>query len=214
MEDVRKPEMITDPDVYFAKGCGRCARFDTPACSAMKWAKGQAALRALCLEAGLDETAKWGHPCYMHAGRNIVIMGAFQDNFRLSFFQPGLMKDPEHVLERQGENTRHADMIRFESDAAVGEKADIIRAYLKEAMGYAEKGIKAPKDTSELDLPDELVSAMDDDPELAEAFAGLTRGRQKSYVIAIGGAKQSETRANRVAKYRDKIIAGKGAMDR
>ena len=51
-------------------------------------------------------------------------------------------------------------------------------------------------------------------PELAEAFAALTRGRQKSYVIAIGGAKKPETRMARIAKYRPKMLDGKGAMDR
>ena len=206
--------MITDVDEYFEKGCGRCARFDTPACSTTIWAKGLSTLRRICRDAGLREAAKWGHPVLMHADRNVAIIGAFQDNFRLTFFEAGLMKDPEKVLEKQGENTRHAGSFRFVSNEGVEEKAAIIRAYLAEAMGYAEKGLKTPKDTSELELPDELVTAMDDDPELAEAFAALTRGRQKSYVIAIGGAKQAETRVKRVEKYRDKIIAGKGAMDR
>ena len=64
--------MITDPGDYFAKGCGRCDRFATPECSTRRWAAGLAALRRICLEAGLTETAKWGHPCYMHAGRNIA----------------------------------------------------------------------------------------------------------------------------------------------
>ena len=49
----------------------------------------------------------------MHAQRNIVIIGAVHGNFRLSFFNAALMKDPEGVLEKQGPNTRHPDMIRF-----------------------------------------------------------------------------------------------------
>ena len=206
--------MITDPDDYFARGCGRCARFDTPDCSAMIWAEGQAALRALCLEAGLAETAKWGHPCYMHAGRNVVIMGAFRDNFRLTFFNAALMKDPEGILEKQGANTQHPDMIRFTANAQVGERADIIRAYLAEAMGYAAAGIKPPKVEREVPIPDELVDALDADPELAEAFAALTPGRQKSYAFNLNQAKQSATRVARIAKFREKILAGKGAMER
>ena len=206
--------MITDPDDYFARGCGRCARFDTPDCSAMIWAEGQAALRAICLEAGLAETAKWGHPCYMHAGRNIVIMGAFRDNFRLTFFNAALMKDPEGILEKQGANTQHPDMIRFTANAQVRERADIIRAYLAEAMGYAAAGLKPPKVEREVPIPDELVDALDADPELAEAFAALTPGRQKSYAFNLNQAKQSATRVARIAKFREKILAGKGAMER
>ena len=97
--------MITDADEYFSKGCGRCDRFATPDCSTRRWAEGLAALRRICMEAGLSETAKWGHPCYMHAGRNVAVIGAFRGDFRLTFFEPGLMKDPEGVLERQGENS-------------------------------------------------------------------------------------------------------------
>lgn len=68
--------MITDIKDYFAKGCGRCERFSTPSCSARRWANGLSDLRRICLEVGLVETVKWGHPCYMHAGRNIAIIGA------------------------------------------------------------------------------------------------------------------------------------------
>ena len=35
------------------------------------------AVKRVCREAGLEEVAKWGHPCYMHAGRNVAIIGAF-----------------------------------------------------------------------------------------------------------------------------------------
>ena len=206
--------MITDPDVYFEKGCGRCARFDTADCSTKLWAEGLAALRALCLSEGLSEHAKWGHPVYMHGGRNLAIIGAFQGNFRLSFFEPGLMQDPEGVLEKQGPNAQTAGSLRFESDARVAALEPVIRAYLREAMGYAEAGLKAPKVARELEWPDELTEALDADPELSEAFHALTPGRQRSYLFNLSTAKKAETRAARIEKFRDKIIAGKGAQER
>ncbi len=206
--------MITEVADYFAKGCGRCARFDTPDCSTRRWAEGLAALRRICRDAGLSETAKWGHPCYMHAGRNVAIIGAFQGDFRLSFFNAALMQDPEDALERQGPNTRHPDMLRFTDTRDVAAREPVIRAYLAEAMGYAEAGIKAPRDDREIDLPDEMVEALDADPELAEAFAALTPGRRKSYAFALASAKKPETRIARIAKFRDRILAGKGALDR
>ena len=206
--------MITVINDYFAKGCGRCERFATADCSTKLWVRGLAELRRACLDAGLVETVKWGHPCYMYAGRNIAIIGAFRSDFRLSFFDAALMKDPEGVLEKQGPNTRHADMIRFTNDQQVKKLKRVIGAYLKEAAGYAEAGIKPPKDDTTLELPTELVEALGADPQLAEAFHKLTPGRQKSYVINLSGAKKPETRFARIAKFRDKIIAGKGAMDR
>ncbi|WP_105385719.1 YdeI/OmpD-associated family protein [Neorhizobium alkalisoli] len=206
--------MITDIEDFFAKGCGRCDRFATADCSTRQWGHGLSELRRICLASGLVETVKWGHPCYMHAGRNIVIFGAFRGDFRLSFFNAALMKDPEAVLEKQGPNTRHPDMIRFVDNVQVAATEPVILSYLKEAMGYAEAGIKPPKEENEIELPDELVEALDSDPELAEAFRDLTPGRQKSYAINLSSVKKSETRISRIAKFRDHILAGKGAMER
>ncbi|MCC5974145.1 MAG: YdeI/OmpD-associated family protein [Rubellimicrobium sp.] len=206
--------MITDVDDYFARGCGRCARFDTPDCAAKLWSEGLAVLRRLCREAGLVETVKWGHPCYMHAGRNVAIIGALRGDFRLNFFEAGLLADPEGLLERQGPNTAWPDMIRFTLAAQITERAPAIRALLAEAMGHAEAGRRAPKAERAVDWPDELVAALDADPALAEAFHRLTPGRQTSYLIALRGAKRPETRMARIEKFRGRIMSGKGAQER
>jgi len=206
--------MTTDSNDYFTKGCGRCARFDTPQCVTRLWAQGLAALRQLCLGAGLTETVKWGHPCYMAGDRNVALIGALKGDFRLSFFNPALMTDPEGVLERNGPNTRHAGMMRFTDAGQVARMAPVISAYLDEARGYAEAGVRPVKEPEDLELPDELVEMLDADPELAEAFHGLTPGRQKSYVIHLSSAKRPETRVARITKLRGHILAGKGAMER
>lgn len=205
--------MITKIDDFFTKGCGRCDRFETADCSVQRWQAGLIALRDLCRKAGLDEQVKWGHPCYVHAGRNVAIIGAFREDFRLSFFNAALLKDPEGVLEKQGANTRNPDMIRFTSAARVTDLAPAILSYLQEAMGYAAAGIRSPKSAPDVELPDELVEALDCDPELAEAFHRLTPGRQRSYVILLSSAKTSATRMARIAKARDKVLSGKGANE-
>ena len=206
--------MITDVNDYFSKGCGRCSRFDSAECAARMWQAGLGDLRRILTDVGLVETAKWGHPCYMHAGRNIVIIGAFRENFRLSFFNAALMKDPQGILEKQGAHAQNPDMIRFTADDQVTSHEATIRAYVTEAMGYAEAGIKAPKVERVVEMPDELIDALDADPELAEAFHALTPGRQKSYAFNLNSAKKPETRIARIAKFRDHIIAGKGALER
>ncbi|PRY86124.1 YdeI/OmpD-associated family protein [Donghicola tyrosinivorans] len=206
--------MITEIEDYFDKGCDRCARFATPDCSTRLWAGGLGDLRRICRDAGLEETVKWGHPCYMHAGRNIVIMGAFRGDFRLTFFNAALMTDPEGVLERSGPNSRHPDILRFKGNDQVAAREPVIRAYLAEAMAYAQEGRKPPRDEVVLEFPEELTEALDADAELAEAFHALTPGRQKSYVINLRNAKKPETRTARIIGFRDKILAGKGALDR
>jgi uncharacterized protein YdeI (YjbR/CyaY-like superfamily) len=206
--------MITDIEHYFESGCGRCDRFATPDCSTRFWADGLADLRRICRDAGMSEHVKWGHPCYMHGGRNIVIIGAFREDFRLTFFNAALMRDPHGALVGQGPNSQHPDCFRFDDSSQVVAAEPIIREYLTEAMAYAEQGIKPAKVERELELPDELVEALESDPELAQAFALLTPGRQRSYVFALNSAKTSATKVARIIKYRDKILAGKGANDR
>jgi uncharacterized protein YdeI (YjbR/CyaY-like superfamily) len=206
--------MITNLADYFTKGCGRCPRFDTADCSTKLWATGLAHLRRLCLDAGLTETLKWGHPCYTMAGRNVAILGTFRTDFRLNFFNPALMTDPAGILEKQGPNTQHAGMIRFTDPAQVKALEPTIIAYLVEAADYAQQGRTAPKTATDHTLPDELIDALDADPELAEAFNALTLGRQKSYVFALSTTQNPATRIIRITKFRDKILAGKAATDR
>src|ERR1700744_6341907 len=206
--------MISDPDDFFTKGCGRCDRFATPDCSTRPWIYGLNTLRRIWLDVGLEETGKWPHPRYMHAGRNIAVFGAFRSDFRLSFTNPGLLKDTENVLEPQGPNSQTPGMIRFTAVGQVGEMEPVIRAYLRQLMDHAEAGTKPPKVKREIDMPDELTEALDADPELAEAFAALTPGRQKSYMFNLNQTKQPATRVARIAKFRDRIIAGKGALER
>ncbi len=134
--------MITDVEDYFDKGCGRCARFATPDCSTKAWLEGLLVLRRICREAGLQEVAKWGHPVYVHAGRNVAIIGAFRGDFRLTFFHAALLDDPAGLLtffhaallddpagllEKQGENTRHPDCLCFTDTTLSGASHGLCR---------------------------------------------------------------------------------------
>lgn len=206
--------MITDIEDYFTRGCGRCDRFDTPDCSIQQWKEGQNKLRQICLDMGLSEHVKWAHPVYMHADRNIAMMGAFRGDYRFTFMNGGLLKDPEGVLETAGPNSVVKNVLYFTANDGPAKMEPIIRAYLAELMDYAERGVKPPKVEREIEMPDELVEALDGDPELAEAFFALTPGRQKSYAFNLAQAKKPETRFARIEKFRDKIFAGKGAMER
>ena len=206
--------MITQIEDFFTKGCGRCARFATPACSVHLWPRALRDLRQLCLEAGLVETVKWGHPCDMHAGRNIVILAALRTEARLSFFNAGLMRDPAGILTLQGPHSQSPGTIRITDNQGIGDFGAVIRSYLAEAMGYAEAGLLPPKTPRDITLPVELVEALDADPEQAEAFHALTPGRQRSYVINLAGAKAAATRFSRIAKFRPHILAGKSATER
>lgn len=206
--------MISNPEDFFRDGCGRCSRFATDACSARVWADGLTLLRDLCRDAGLVETAKWGHPCYVHAGRNIAILGATREDVRLTFFNASLLADPSGLLTRQGENTATPDCARFTDAGQIAPVLPVLRDLLAQAMTHAEAGTKPVKTDAVLVLPEELTAALEADPQLAEAFHALTPGRQKSHALAVGSARASATRVARAAKLAPRILAGKGANER
>ena len=146
--------MITNADDFFTKGCGRCERFATADCSTRLWIDDLNRLRRICLDLGLEETVKWAHPCYMHAGRNIALFGAFRTDFRLSFMNAGLLNDTAGVLEPQGPNSQTPSMIRFTAVGQVSKMEPVIRAYLRQLMDHAEAGTKGmPKLDREIDMP-------------------------------------------------------------
>ena len=124
------------------------------------------------------------------------------------------MKDPEGVLERQGQFAQNADVMRFTNAEDVTARAQIISSYLHEAMGYAMAGKRAAKVERELEVPDELIEVLAVDPELSEAYDALTPGRQRSYLFNLLSTKSPATRLRRIEKFRPKILASKGATER
>lgn len=178
------------------------------------WRAELEALRAILLETPLVETFKWRQPCYTSGGTNIAILGAYKKDCVISFFRGALLEDTEGILEPPGPNSRFARVARFTSVAEIGKRKSVLKKYVLEAIGHAEAGrsVEMPKD--EPDWPSELTEALDEDAELKTAFAALTPGRQRGWVIHFSGAKQSATRSSRIAKATPRILDGKGLHDR
>jgi uncharacterized protein YdeI (YjbR/CyaY-like superfamily) len=85
---------------------------------------------------------------------------------------------------------------------------------LADAIRLAEAGKKAPRIETELELPKELVDALEADADLAQGFRALTRGRRNSYVVQLRSVTRPETKVKKVAEFRPKIMAGKGALEK
>jgi uncharacterized protein YdeI (YjbR/CyaY-like superfamily) len=178
-----------------------------------KWPAEMARLRPILLDAGLDEQIKWRSPCFTHNGKNIAIFQEMNDFLSLMFFKGALMEDPEGVLVEQGPNSRSARRFEFTSVVDVDRLAQVISAYVTEAIDVAEAGLEVGP-PPELELVAELQAALDSDAALAEAFARLTPGRQREYNMHIAGAKQPKTRVARAEKLAPRILEGKGLRDR
>jgi uncharacterized protein YdeI (YjbR/CyaY-like superfamily) len=69
------------------------------------------------------------------------------------------------------------------------------------------------KKITEHKVPEELRQKLDEIPALKTAFAALTPGRQRAYLLYISAAKQSKTRESRVEKCMQRILEGKGLDD-
>lgn len=207
--------MTRSAEDYFNVGCGRCALGGTPSCKVNKWAAELRLLREIVSSTTLEETCKWGVPCYTFGGKNVVMIVAFKEYCALSFFKGSLLADPEHLLSLAGENSQVAKLAKFTSAHQIADVAGHLRAYLFEAIEVERSGLKvASRPISEVLLPIELQQKMDELPSLKHAFAALTPGRQRSHIIQISSAKQASTRMARAEKCIPLIMQGKGWLER
>lgn len=199
----------TSVESYLAEGCGRCEHYQTPQCKVHLWTEELLALREILRSTSLDETMKWGSPCYTFDGKNVAMMGSFRDYCSISFFKGVLLEDPEGLLEAPGPNSRHARLLKFRSLEDVERLASQALNFLNQALEIQKKGLKV--DAAEAEpLPDELEARLLSEDGLWEAYEALTPGRQRSFILHVSGAKNPETRVRRAEKCVPKIWAGKG----
>jgi len=162
----------------------------------------------------LEEAYKWMHPCYTLDGKNIVLIHGFKEYCALLFHKGALLKDPEGILIQQTENVQAGRQIRFKHIAEIITLRSVIQAYIREAIEIEKAGLKVEmKKVNDYPIPEEFQQALAQDQELNTAFYSLTPGRQKGYLFYFNQAKQSKTRQNRIEKYYQQILDGKGIDD-
>lgn len=207
--------MNTSADLYFTEGCGRCPLGGTPDCKVNFWPQEFKQLRRIVIECGLTEESKWGVPCYTFQGNNIGVVSAFKEYASLSFFKGALLQDTNDILDKPGENTQAARLIKFTSTGQIMKMETTLKAYIYEAIEVEKAGLKVPlKETSEFNIPEEFQKSLHENPELKAAFEALTLGRQRGYLLYFSQPKQSKTRESRIEKCIPLIFEGKGLHDR
>jgi uncharacterized protein YdeI (YjbR/CyaY-like superfamily) len=179
-----------------------------------KWKEEYERLRMIVLDCGLTEELKWGCPCYTFEGANIVLIHGFKEYCALLFHKGALLKDTRKLLIQQTENVQAARQIRFKHVDQIADMESVLKSYIQEAIKVEKAGVKVPlKKTSEYKLPDEFKNVLEATPALKKAFAALTPGRQRGYLLYFSSAKQSKTRESRIEKYLPNILNGKGLED-
>lgn len=179
-----------------------------------QWQEAINKLRTIVLDCGVSEALKWGCPCYTFNGSNIVLIHVFKEYCALLFFKGALLKDTHGILVQQTENVQAARQLRFTSAKEIGKMERTLKAYIYEAIEVEKAGMKVTlKETSAFAMPEEFEKKLKKMPALKKAFAALTPGRQRGYLLHFAAAKQSKTREARIEKLIPEILKGKGLND-
>lgn len=196
-----------------AKKAKRNPEVDAYLSKAKKWREEFKKLRMILLDSPLTEELKWGKPCYTFHNSNIVIIQGFNEFCALLFAKGALLKDPNKILEKPGENTQAARRIPFTHVREIVVMEPILKAYVEEAIAAEKAGLKVKFEKNPEPIPEELQNRLDEIPALKTAFHALTPGRQRGYVLYFSAPKQSKTRDSRIEKCMQQILHGKGLND-
>jgi uncharacterized protein YdeI (YjbR/CyaY-like superfamily) len=180
---------------------------------AKKWQEEMKKLRGIILACGLTEELKWGKPCYTFQNSNIVILQGFKELCALLFAKGALLKDANGILKKPGESTQAARRIPFTNVREIVEMEPVLKAYIHEAIAAEKDGLKVDFKKNPEPIPEELKKKLDQRPGLKAAFAALTPGRQRGYILYLSAPKQSKTRESRVERCMPQILKGKGLHD-
>ncbi len=177
------------------------------------WAPLLEKLRKVLVATELEETIKWGAPAYTLNGKIVVGMGAFKEYAGLWFHQGVFLSDPDKILiNAQEGKTKALRQWRFASIREV--KVAQVKEYVKEAIENQRQGkvVKADRNKP-VTVPEELQAALTK-RKLTEAFAALTKGKQREFADYIVQAKRAETKEKRIVKILPMIKAGVSMNDK
>jgi len=209
-----KNKMNPKVDKYLVDGCMRCKYGGTPKCKVNNWLNELEELRKIVIKSGLIEELKWGMPCYTLNNKNILMISAFKEYACISFFKGILLEDKEKLLTAHGENSQSVRMIKYTDSKQIIRQTSLIKAYIKEAIGIENSGRKVTFNKNPEPIPEELMVEFNKDLKFKNAFHELTPGRQRGYIIYFSQPKGTQSKINRIEKYRENILKGKGLNDR
>jgi uncharacterized protein YdeI (YjbR/CyaY-like superfamily) len=179
-----------------------------------KWQEEIRKLRTILLDCPLTEELKWGVPCYTFQKSNVVLIHEFKEYCAILFIKGALLQDAHGILIQQTKNVQSARQVRFTNVREIVELEPVLKAYILEAIEVEKAGLKVDfKKASEFNVPEELISRLEEVPGLQDAFDALTPGRQRAYLLYFSAPKQSKTREARIEKYIPHILDGKGLND-
>jgi uncharacterized protein YdeI (YjbR/CyaY-like superfamily) len=179
-----------------------------------RWEKEIEKLRSIALDCPLEEDLKWGCPRYTYNGQNVVLIHVFKEYAAYLFFKGSLLPDGHGILTQATQNVQAARQARFTDGKEITRMSKVLKAYIHEAIEFEKSGAKVTlKKTEDFPVAEEFQKKLDKSAGLRKAFAALTPGRQRAYLMHFAQPKKTETRLARVEKCIPDILKGKGLND-
>jgi uncharacterized protein YdeI (YjbR/CyaY-like superfamily) len=163
----------------------------------------------------VEEKIKWGMPFFDYKGEMLCHMASFKQHAVMGFWKASLMKDPVLVENAKSETAMgHLGRITSLKDMPSDKK---ITAWIKEAMGLNDKGIKLPSkpkpaDKKELAVPDYFTKALAKNKKAKQVFENFAPSHRKEYLMWITEAKTEETRNKRMETALEWMAEGKSRL--
>jgi len=168
--------------------------------------------RSVLVASELEEAIKWGGPAYTLDGRVLIGLAAFKQHCAIWFHHGVYLEDTHNQLRAAQKSTRGMRQWRIEAGDKVAKT--VLKRYVAETISNERAGKRVtPIPKPAVELPLELVQALQRDKPFAAAYESLTPGRQRAYIEHIASAKREQTRIARLEKIRPKILAGEGLHD-
>ena len=92
------------------------------------------------------------------------------------------------VLHKPGEDSQATRQFRFTKVGEITKMKQVIKAYIAEAIELEKSGKKVAFKKELEPIPEEFQAKLDGDAKLNAAFAALTPGRQRGYIIHFSAA--------------------------
>lgn len=160
----------------------------------------------------VEETIKWGFPHFVYRDEILCSMASFKNHCAFGFWKASVMKDPDGLLSAVGKTSMgHFGQLKSEDDLPSDKT---LTSYIKEAMKLNEAGVKArpktaPPAKKELIIPDYFMKALSKNKKARATFDGFSYTNKKDYVEWVTGAKNDETRDQRMATSVEWMSEGK-----
>ncbi len=179
-----------------------------------EWKDALEILRSIMLTTEMKETIKWGVPVYTVNDKNVVGLGAFKSYVGIWFFQGVFLEDKaKKLLNAQEGKTKGLRQWRFNAVEDIDK--DLVLHYIKEAIQNQKDGKEIkPVRSKTIEIPKELLMALDTNNNLKVSFERLTPFKQREYSEYIATVKREATRISRLEKISTMILDGIGLNDK